>query len=61
MTRRDNERMKLDERITRGLQYAGQRLAGERGSKVANVISTALGCGRIEFCDDPACPDCTPR
>ncbi|MGW2188562.1 hypothetical protein [Streptomyces sp. NPDC001719] len=48
------------ERVSRGLQYTGQRVGGERGGRVANRVSEAIGCGRIEFCDDANCPHCAP-
>ena len=46
------------ERISRSLHAAGQVIAGDRGWRAANAVSEAIGCGRIEFCDDPNCPDC---
>lgn len=46
--------------VTRTIQYAGQRVAGERGGQVANAVTGALGLGRIEMCDAPDCEDCAP-
>ncbi len=48
------------EQISRHLQATGQRIAGERGGRIANRVSEAIGCGRIELCDNPTCPDCAP-
>ena len=56
----NDERMTLDERIARRLQQAGRNLAGERGGRIANRISEAIGCGRIGLCDNPDCPNCAP-
>ena len=58
-----DERMDPREVIARRLQQAGRTVAGERGSRIANTISGAIGCGRIEAhkpCDNPSCPDCGP-
>lgn len=43
---------------TRAAQAAGRTVAGDRGGKVANKVTNALGLGRIEICDDPKCIDC---
>jgi hypothetical protein len=48
------------EQVCRTLQATGQRVAGERGGRIANRVSEAIGCGRITFCEDPACLDCAP-
>jgi len=48
------------ELIARRLQQAGRTVAGERGSRAANAVSSAIGCGRIEICDDPNCLNCAP-
>ena len=48
------------EQVARHLQAAGRQVAGERGGRVANRVSEALGCGRIDTCDDPTCQDCAP-
>ncbi|WP_392971117.1 hypothetical protein [Streptomyces sp. LN245] len=56
--KRDSEAMDPRELVARRLQQAGLTVAGETGSKVANVISAAIGCGRIELCNDPSCPNC---
>ncbi|MEV7034591.1 hypothetical protein AB0N99_30720 [Streptomyces sp. NPDC093272] len=57
---RDADAMDPREMVARRLQQAGRTIAGETGSKVANGISAALGCGRIETCADPNCPNCAP-
>jgi hypothetical protein len=57
--KRDTEVMDPREAVARRLQQAGRTVAGETGSKVANVVSAAIGCGRIELCDDPNCPNCS--
>ncbi|MFI1865811.1 hypothetical protein [Streptomyces jumonjinensis] len=49
------------ERAARRIQAVGLTVAGERGGRVANKVSGALGYGRVELCDDPACPDCARR
>jgi hypothetical protein len=56
---RDNA-MDPREHIARRLQQVGRTVAGDTGSKVANVISGAIRCGRIEPCDDPTCSNCAP-
>ncbi|MEU0278428.1 hypothetical protein [Streptomyces sp. NPDC006195] len=48
------------ETVTRGVQAAGRIVAGDRGSRAANVLTGALGLGRIEICDDPTCANCAP-
>lgn len=48
------------EQVARHLQAAGRQVAGERGSRIANRVSEAIGCGRINICDDPTCEDCAP-
>lgn len=48
------------EQVSRRLQAAGRQVAGERGGRIANRVSEAIGCGRIELCNDPACQDCAP-
>lgn len=53
-----SDRMDPRERVCRRLQQAGNAVARERGSRIANRISEAIGCGSIDPCDDPACPDC---
>lgn len=61
MSRRDNEeRMSGREYTARRLQQIGRNIAGERGGRVANRVSEAIGCGRIDYCDRPDCPDCAP-
>ncbi|WP_405848105.1 hypothetical protein [Streptomyces niveus] len=45
---------------TRSAQVVGRTVAGDRGSKVANKVTKALGLGHVETCDDPKCKDCTP-
>ncbi|MFF1547128.1 hypothetical protein [Streptomyces sp. NPDC058291] len=46
--------------VARRLQQAGLTVAGERGGRAANRVSEALGCGRIDLCNDPNCLDCAP-
>ncbi|MEW1545307.1 hypothetical protein [Streptomyces tsukubensis] len=48
------------ERICRRLQTIGRTLAGTRGERIANHISWAIRCGRIDYCTDPTCLDCAP-
>jgi hypothetical protein len=62
MSKRDENdgRLRGRELVSRRLQQAGLTVAGERGAKVANRVSEALGCGRIHLCSDPACQDCAP-
>lgn len=55
-----SDRMDPRERVSRRLQQAGHAVARERGGQIANRISEAIGCGRIDLCNDPACPDCAP-
>ncbi|MFE5958919.1 hypothetical protein [Streptomyces rubiginosohelvolus] len=43
---------------TRSAQAVGRTVAGDRGGKVANKVTGALGLGRIEQCADPKCSDC---
>ena len=57
---RDTDAMSARELTARRLQQVGRSLAGERGSRIANKVSEAIGCGRIELCDDPDCPNCAP-
>ncbi|WP_151775783.1 hypothetical protein [Streptomyces abyssomicinicus] len=54
----NSDPMDVRERIARRLQQVGITVGGETGSRIANRISWAIGCGRIELCDDPACPNC---
>ncbi len=62
MSRRNRtaEVMSTRELTARRLQQIGRTVAGERGGRVANRVSEAIGCGRIELCDDPSCPNCAP-
>ncbi|MDQ0758724.1 hypothetical protein [Streptomyces canus] len=55
-----DDQMSPREVIARRLQQVGLAVAGERGSRAANAVSAAIGCGRIELCDDPTCPNCAP-
>jgi hypothetical protein len=48
------------EQVSRHLQATGQRLAGERGGRIANKISEAIGCGSVTRCDRTDCPNCAP-
>lgn len=59
-SKNNNEGASVPERVSRRLQATGQRIGGERGGRIANRVSDAIGCGRIEFCDNPGCPDCAP-
>ncbi|MCX5145118.1 hypothetical protein [Streptomyces sp. NBC_00338] len=43
---------------TRSAQVVGRTVAGDRGGKVANKVTGALGLGRIEKCADPKCDCC---
>jgi hypothetical protein len=57
---RDNKGASASELTSRHLQRIGRTVAGERGSRIANRVSEAIGCGRIDICDDPNCPNCAP-
>lgn len=57
---RNPDAMDPREHIARRLQQAGRTLAGDTGSRIANRVSEALGCGRIETCNNPTCPNCAP-
>lgn len=48
------------EQVARHLQATGRQVAGERGGRIANRISEAIRCGRIDICNNPACEDCAP-
>ncbi|MBV1955956.1 hypothetical protein ACF1A4_14320 [Streptomyces albidoflavus] len=50
----------LAEVVTRHLHAAGRTIAGEKGGRASNTITSAVGLGRIDICDHPACPDCAP-
>ncbi|MFB6591659.1 MULTISPECIES: hypothetical protein [Streptomyces] len=50
----------LAEVVTRHLHAAGRTVAGENGGRAANAVTSAVGLGRIDICDHPACPDCAP-
>ncbi|KLJ00891.1 hypothetical protein [Streptomyces sp. KE1] len=50
----------LAEVVTRHLHAAGRTIAGEKGGRAANTITSAVGLGRIDICGNPACPDCAP-
>ncbi|MFJ6239777.1 hypothetical protein ACIQH0_37620 [Streptomyces griseus] len=43
---------------TRSAQVVGRTVAGDRGGKVANKVTGALGLGRVEKCTDPKCDCC---
>ncbi|MGW6288875.1 hypothetical protein [Streptomyces sp. NPDC055107] len=43
---------------TRSAQVVGRTVAGDRGGKVANKVTGALGLGRVEKCSDPKCDCC---
>lgn len=58
--RKSTQGASAPERVSRHLQAAGQRVAGERGGRIANRVSEAIGCGRIDLCDNPDCPNCAP-
>lgn len=50
------------EMTSRRLQQIGLTVAGETGARIANKVSEAIGCGRIEpLCDDPSCFYCERR
>jgi hypothetical protein len=57
---RDSEAMSTRELTARRIQQIGRNLAGDRGGRIANRVSEAIGCGRIDLCDDPNCPNCAP-
>lgn len=50
----------LAEVVTRHLHAAGRTIAGEKGGRAANAVTSAVGLGRIDICGNPACPDCAP-
>ncbi|RZD82512.1 hypothetical protein [Streptomyces albidoflavus] len=50
----------LAEVVTRHLHAAGRTIAGEKGGRAANTITSAVGLGRIDICGNPACTDCAP-
>lgn len=54
----NGESMSGREVVARRLQQAGRTVAGDAGSRAANRVSAAIGCGRIELCSDPTCPNC---
>ncbi|WP_255951576.1 hypothetical protein [Streptomyces odontomachi] len=58
MARQRPEDMSRREYVCRRMQQAGRTVAGERGGRIANRVSGALGIGRIETCDNPDCPAC---
>lgn len=60
MPNHDSQPMSTRELACRRIQQAGLTLGGERGGRIANRVSGALGLGRIELCDDPTCPNCAP-
>jgi hypothetical protein len=55
---KNDGRLKGRELVSRRLQQAGLTVAGEPGARVANWVSEAIGCGRIQLCNDPGCQDC---
>ncbi|MEV5619421.1 hypothetical protein [Streptomyces bacillaris] len=58
MFRRKASGVSAAETATRTVQAVGRTVAGERGGKAANKVTSALGLGRIEICDRPDCRDC---
>ena len=50
----------LAEVVTRPLHAAGRTIAGEKGGRAANAVTSVAGLGRIDICDNPACADCAP-
>ncbi|MCX4605468.1 hypothetical protein OG402_33925 [Streptomyces anulatus] len=58
MFRRKTGGVSAAETATRTVQAVGRTVAGERGGKAANRVTSALGLGRIEHCNKPDCPDC---
>lgn len=60
MFRRKTQGTSTREQISRRLQATGQRLAGERGGRIANTVSSAIGCGTVTTCTRPKCPNCAP-
>lgn len=57
---RAGQEMSGRELVCRRLQQAGRTVAGERGSQLANRVSEAIGCGRIDVCGNPDCEACAP-
>lgn len=51
MSKRDENdgRLRGRELVSRRLQQAGLTVAGERGARIANRVSEAIGCGRIDI------------
>ncbi|WP_405479894.1 hypothetical protein [Streptomyces anulatus] len=58
MPRRKNSGVSTAETATRAIHAVGQKVAGERGGKAANRVTSALGLGQIEVCGKPDCPNC---
>lgn len=58
--RKSTKGVSTAETTARTIQATGRTLAGDRGGRVANAVTGALGLGRIEICDDPNCADCAP-
>ncbi|MEV7492203.1 hypothetical protein AB0O08_15790 [Streptomyces anulatus] len=58
MFRRKTSGVSAAETAARTVQTAGQRIAGERGGRAANRVTSALGLGRISYCNKPNCLDC---
>lgn len=55
---RKEDGISTPEYLCRRAQQAGRAVAGDRGGRVANAVTGAIGLGRIEICDDPNCPNC---
>lgn len=62
MARRDSDSKGASARelTSRHLQRIGRTVAGERGGRIANRVSSAIGCGSVDICDDPNCENCAP-
>ncbi|WP_145503168.1 hypothetical protein [Streptomyces sp. CFMR 7] len=58
MFRRKASGVSAAETATRTVQAVGRTVAGERGGRAANKVTSALGLGRIDYCNKPDCPDC---
>lgn len=58
MFRRKSSGVSTAETAARTVQAAGQKIAGERGGRAANKVTSALGLGRIDHCNKPECSDC---
>ncbi|WP_435597084.1 hypothetical protein [Streptomyces anulatus] len=58
MFRRRTGGVSAAETATRTIHAVGQKVAGERGGRAANRVTSALGLGQIKVCGKPDCPNC---